>query len=138
MDHYDVLQSITSCRPGWYAFFEEQDENNKRMGSYWAEPIEAWGQYEVYYPDNEDLNGVEVYGMRVESTMGQLTNDFVDADNFIGVMFSKTLLELGGSDLITMREIEKDTLLLQRLRDTNNVRILPAGDQDDNLVVDVN
>ena len=127
-DHYDILKSIVSSPGGWFAFFEdegtakESEPDEAITMSYWAEPIVAWGTYDVYYPGEEDLNGVEVYGMRVESTVGQLTNDFVDAENFIGIMFSKILRDTAGSDLVTMEEIQADPGILRRLVDITLTR----------------
>ena len=100
-NHVDILNSITPARVGWFAFFEDRTDEDCPL---FGEPIEAWGTYDVYYPDDEDLNGREVHAMKVDEETGMLTGDFVDARNFLGVMFSKELAALG-TDLILFEHI---------------------------------
>ena len=88
-NHFDELVNFTPSQPGWFAFFHD-DENEDEP--FWAEPIVGWGVYDLYYPDNEDLNRREVLAMKVEEESGTLTSDFIYAENFLGVMFS-TLVE---------------------------------------------
>lgn len=113
-DHCEELVGVTQARPGWFAFFHSPEDED---GFVWAKPIEAWGSFQVYYEENVELNGVEVHGMVVEQEVGMLDGSFVDYENFLGVFFSRTVLELNDSDVVEYEVIAQDLKLLQRLID---------------------
>lgn len=123
-EHYrEELLRISTARRGWFAFFVDTEDAASPL---WGEIIEAWGTFFVQYVMHAGVNGAEVVedegvmetrAMRVEEGSGTLVNDFQEADNFLGVFYSRTLHHMAGHNTVTYEDICQDTKLLTRLQE---------------------
>lgn len=114
------LVTVTPARPGWFAFFHD---TGNEQAPVWAEPIEAWGTYDVYYHMEEnEVSGREACAMKVDSDTGLLDNAFVNAANFLAVMFYPVLNSIANTDLVEWDAISQVDHLVNRLTELVNVR----------------
>lgn len=122
MARYDsYTEMLVSFQPaaqaGWFAFFYDGEDEECPI---WAEPIIAWGLYDVHYQDDEEqlVDGREVRAMKAHTETGMLESYFLDANNFLGIFMSGNLAlpKQCQKDMVYYEEIKSaDPALTTRL-----------------------
>lgn len=116
----EELVAITPARPGWYAFFHDVGNEEAPV---WGEPIEAWGTSDVFYEMSEnEVSGREASAMKVDNETGLLDNSFLNARNFLAVMFYPVLHSIAPYDLVEWDAISQVDHLKNRVLQMLEVR----------------
>lgn len=110
---YVPLDTLVGVCPvssrGWYCFFEDAEDPE---APFWGEMIECWGEYDVAYSEDPAFNKIELHALRILEETGGLDGDFVNAPNFLGVIFSRPLADIAQSHSVSYAEICQVPLLL--------------------------